>query len=215
MIRYCTKHTNYNDLHSRTASHTTPLRASYGVSFWVIQKNDRNISGAHCKIWLLGFGGERHIVFHSSGLVSATYAGSRVLSYVMKASVFHNTLHVNNWHRVRDIPPLHDDVIKRMHFPRYRPLVWGIHQSTVNSPHKGQWHGALLFSLICVRRNGWVNNGDAGGLRRYFAHYGVIEMRWCLTRSWCSLSVTYQWRRLRFNTFDFSDHSIVCTKFLQ
>ena len=28
----------------------------------------------------------------------------------------------------------------------------------VNSPHNGQWRGALMFSLICARINGWVNN---------------------------------------------------------
>ena len=37
----------------------------------------------------------------------------------------------------------------------------------VNSPHKSQWHGALMFTLICARMNGWVNNRDAGDLRRY------------------------------------------------
>ena len=40
-------------------------------------------------------------------------------------------------------------------------------------PHKGQWRGALMFSLICTRINGWVNNGDAGDLRRHRAHYDV------------------------------------------
>ena len=44
----------------------------------------------------------------------------------------------------------HDDVIKWKHIPRYWPFVWGIHRSPVNSPHKGQWRGALMFSLICV-----------------------------------------------------------------
>ena len=39
----------------------------------------------------------------------------------------------------------HDDVIKWKHFPRYWPFVRGIHRSPVNSPHKGQWRGALLF----------------------------------------------------------------------
>ena len=48
--------------------------------------------------------------------------------------------------------------------------------SPVNSPHKGQWRGALMFSLICVWINGWVNNRDAGDLRRYRAHYVVIVM---------------------------------------
>ena len=47
----------------------------------------------------------------------------------------------------------------------------------VNSPHKGQWRGALIFSLICVWINGWVNNRKAGDLRRHRAHYVVIVMR--------------------------------------
>ena len=46
----------------------------------------------------------------------------------------------------------------------------------VNSPHKGQWRGALMFSLICAWINDWVNNGEAGDLRRYCAHYDVIIM---------------------------------------
>ena len=52
----------------------------------------------------------------------------------------------------------------------------GIHRSPVNSPHKGQWRGALIFSLICVWINGWVNNREAGDLRRYRAHYDVTVM---------------------------------------
>ena len=43
-------------------------------------------------------------------------------------------------------------------------------------PHKGQWRGALMFSLICVWINDWVNNREAGDLRRYRAHYDVILM---------------------------------------
>ena len=38
-----------------------------------------------------------------------------------------------------------DDVIKWRHFPRYWPFVRGIHRSLVNSTHKGQWRGALMF----------------------------------------------------------------------
>ena len=70
-----------------------------------------------------------------------------------------------------DHSPL-DDVIKWKHFPRYWPFVRGIHRS----PHKGQWSGALMFSLICVWINGWVNNCGAGDLRRNHAHYGVTVM---------------------------------------
>ena len=70
----------------------------------------------------------------------------------------------------------HDDVIKWKHFPRYWPFVRGIHRSPVNSQHKGQWHGALIFTLILLWRNGGVNNREAGDLRRHRAHYGVIVM---------------------------------------
>ena len=37
--------------------------------------------------------------------------------------------------------------MKWKYFPRYWPFVPGIHRSPVNSPHKGQWRGALMFSL--------------------------------------------------------------------
>ena len=52
-------------------------------------------------------------------------------------------------------------------FPRYWPFVRGFHRSPVNSPYKGQWRGALMFSLICIWINGWVNNREADDLRRY------------------------------------------------
>ena len=46
----------------------------------------------------------------------------------------------------------------------------------VNSPHKGQLRGALMFSLMCVWINGWVNNREAGDLRRHRGHYDVNVM---------------------------------------
>ena len=52
----------------------------------------------------------------------------------------------------------------------------GIHRSPVNCPHKGQWRGALVFTLICARINGLVNNREAGDLRRYRPHNDVIVM---------------------------------------
>ena len=110
-----------------------------------------------------------------------------------------NCVHINLWHTVINsficfavvrfyrfyhiLQNYHDDVIKWKHFPRYWPFVRGIHRSPVNSPHKGQWRGALMFSLICGRINGWVNNGEAGDLRRHHAHYDV------------SVMFTYDWSR--------------------
>ena len=70
----------------------------------------------------------------------------------------------------------HDDVIKWKHFPRNWPFVRKIHRSPVNFPHKGQWRGALMFSLIYVWINDWANNREAGDLRRQHGHYDVIVM---------------------------------------
>ena len=60
-----------------------------------------------------------------------------------------------------------DDVIKWKPFPRYWPFVRGIHRSPMNSLNKGQWREALMFSMICAWTNGWVNNREAGDLRRH------------------------------------------------
>ena len=43
-------------------------------------------------------------------------------------------------------------------------------------PAQSQWRAALMFSLICVWINGWVNNRKAGDLRRYRSHYDAIVM---------------------------------------
>ena len=76
------------------------------------------------------------------------------------------------WHKM----DTHDDVIKWKHFPRNWPFVRGIHWSPVNSPHKGQLRGALVFSLICAWKNDCVNNHEAGDLRRHRGHYDVTLM---------------------------------------
>ena len=73
------------------------------------------------------------------------------------------------------------------------PITWWRHQmeiffallalcagnSPVTSPGKGQCRGPLMFSLICARINGWVNNRDTGDLRRQRGHFAVIVMRSC------------------------------------
>ena len=80
---------------------------------------------------------------------------------------------------------------KWKHFPRYWPFVRGIHRSPVNSPHKGQWRGALMFTLICARINACVNNREAGDLRRYRPHYDVIVMT--MDDIWFTDRWTFEW----------------------
>ena len=65
-------------------------------------------------------------------------------------------------------------------------------------PHKGQWRGALMFSLICAWINVCVNNLEAGDLRRHRAHYDVIVMAngltvvWFVVFVWCDI-VRFSW----------------------
>ena len=80
----------------------------------------------------------------------------------------------NKLHRLQCFK--HDDVIKWKHFPRYWPFVRGIHRSPVKSPHKGECHGALMFSFVCVWINDWVNNREAGDFGSHRAHYDVTVM---------------------------------------
>ena len=61
-------------------------------------------------------------------------------------------------------------------FFRVTVPLWGEPPVTGGSPHKGQWRGALMFSLICAWSNGWANNLDAGDLRRHRADHNVTVM---------------------------------------
>ena len=84
----------------------------------------------------------------------------------------------------------HGDVIKWKHFPRYLPVVRRIHRSPVNSPHKGLWRGALVFTLIWAWINRWVNNCEAGNLKRHRAHHDVIIYTYICDCNECK--TTYQ-----------------------
>ena len=81
----------------------------------------------------------------------------------------------------------------------------GIHRSPVNSPHTDQWRGALMFSLICAWTGSWVNNQDAGDLRRHRAHYDVTVM-------WCRIVIQWSgqpWDLSAFNASLLSNFELV------
>ena len=68
----------------------------------------------------------------------------------------------------------HDDLIKWKHFPSYWPFVQWINRWPVNSPRKGQWRGAFMFSLISPG----ANSRDAGDLWCHHAHYDITVMNY-------------------------------------
>ena len=63
--------------------------------------------------------------------------------------------------------------------------------SPVNSPHKGQWRGALMFLLICAWIHGCANNCGAGNSRRHRAHYDVTVMNVNHSLRWNELSTPW------------------------
>ena len=103
-----------------------------------------------------------------------------------------------------DICLFHDDVIKGKLFPRHWPFVWGIHRSPVNSPYKGQWRGALIFSLICVWINSWINNRKAHDLRRYQVHCDVIVIFNTGNTVNVLVTYTYSWSLIQTICYDIS-----------
>ena len=90
----------------------------------------------------------------------------------------------------------------------------------VNSPHKGQWRGALMLSLICARINDWVNNREAGDLRRHRGHYDVSVMM--LQAGWVDLNMDVLGEHLlmmcnrywRYDALDFCLKTIKFKSFL-
>ena len=54
----------------------------------------------------------------------------------------------------------------------------------MNSPHKGQLRGTLMFSLICAWINGWVNNREAGAVRRQLSRWLWSVVRTVTNHRW-------------------------------
>ena len=109
------------------------------------------------------------ILFHNVSYCSARSYTSQYLPYIIKISLkiasgiklLHAMMTSSNGNIFRVTGPWCGEFTGPGEFP---------------SPHKGQWRGTLMFSLICASINGWVNTREAGGLRRYRVHYDVIVM---------------------------------------
>ena len=87
---------------------------------------------------------------------------------------FNDLLRVNVSHISVPHTPVHIMTSTNGNIFRVTGHLW-IHRSPMNSPDKGEWRGALMFSLILT--NDWANHRDAGDLRRHRAHYDVFRDR--------------------------------------
>ena len=106
---------------------------------------------------------------------------SCIIDLVTPDETLWRTSNVFFWTRLVDDAIFNDGIIKWKHIRHSWSFVQGIHRSPVNSQHKFQWRGALMFSLICARINPRENNLEAGDLRRHRAHYDANVMPWILS----------------------------------
>ena len=156
--------TVYSDRSRKTSKlRVTGLCAGYssGTGEFPAQmaSNQENIS-----IWW-----HHHVTGHNSMVNTNLQTRSDAVVHVPQPTKHPGRIQRNDKNMIAGIlPKNHDDVIKWKHFPRYWPFV--------HSPHKGQWRGALMFCLIRAWINSWVNNCEAGDLRRYLVHCDVIVM---------------------------------------
>ena len=89
-------------------------------------------------------------------------------------------------------------------FPRYWPFLRGNYRSQVGIPRKGQWRGALMFSLICAWTSGWANSRGAGDGIHHRAQYVVTVMYMChWNKSSANVSLIFIFKRslyIRYGT---------------
>ena len=136
------------------------------------------------------------------------------LSYCHRYAISYETLNMRNacqgypivW--VSQIKSIlaHDDVIKWKH-------LCGISSVTGELPSQSQGLRALMFSLICAeKKNGWINNREAGDLRRHRAHYDTIVMD--LSRDDCEYICHSSWYSiiLRSEICTFGHYSRLCNE---
>ena len=98
---------------------------------------------------------------------SSLFSSSPLSLFLFLPLAFPNNCVMRTWWRHQ---------MEKKNNPRYWHFA-GIHRSPVNSPYTGQGRGALMFSWICACINSWINNREAGDLRRNRAHYDVIVMK--------------------------------------
>ena len=166
-----------------------PISGTLIIKF-IVDSLDRRILASSCRYVFIHvacyLGGTRiniYIYITRYVLLCCGVYGSDIFPYIFHksykfVSAYHTLFCTYSNHANTLSIKYHNDVIKWKHFPRYSPFERGIHLPLVNFPHKGQWRGALLFSLIWAWINGWVNNHKGGDLRRHRAHYDVTVMHW-------------------------------------
>ena len=147
---------------------------------------------------MLTFGGSATAVDHFYGIHDRD-----VSCYTSKtAAVLKNVDSLQSFHISNECVRYKDTFfIRVMSWWRYKMEAFSALLSlcAVNSPvtgefpAKGQWRGALIFSLICDWINGWVNNREAGDLRCHRTHYDVLVMKDLWTTCWDLLKLYYEW----------------------
>ena len=105
--------------------------------------------------------------------ITSKYVFERACGWTVQDQSYHYVCKQTS----HDIPSIFMMTSPNRNILRVTGPVWGESIGhLVDSPHKGQWRGALMLSLICAIRSGWGNNRDAGDLRRHHPHYDITAL---------------------------------------
>ena len=135
-----------------------------------VENRHLHISVQNGLLWKMG---QVHFEICETGLFALVVTSADMITYTNSNSANRVRHHINTkkawWRHQMEI------------FSALLALCEG--NPPVDSPSKGQWRGAIVFSLICTWTNDWPNNGDAGDLRRHRAHYDITVMKMHSTRN--------------------------------
>ena len=98
------------------------------------------------------------IYCHSERDIRVGYCGSQLMLPLDDTGATQIPIHEHSICSISTKILFHDDAIKWKHFPRCWPFVRGNHRSPINSPHKGQWRGALIVFFALMVSLTWALN---------------------------------------------------------
>ena len=142
---YTLRYTRYSDVIDRIVHYSTQSRVSLANVRALLKTKDDIASNAKKSAWIqckYRFSIDRDFRYKYNKLFKTKLGWDiKPIWWSMRMGLQYQKQSHDTWH---------NDVIKWNHFTRYWPFVRGIHRSPVTSPHKGQWRGTLMFSLICA-----------------------------------------------------------------
>ena len=121
------------------------------------------------KTWTIADLFQLHLINQPRNMVIYRWMGERWTLGYLWSPIYLIMIHIAVWH---------DDVIKWKHFSALLAFCAGNSPVPVNSPHKGQWRGALMFYLYIVWWEVWSMPAfSKSGVMPLFSLFNPLQWR--------------------------------------